>query len=177
MRRIGRILRHPATATACLLLSGAAWVAQFARTRNVYWISPGCSIEVGYGGGGLWVWAAERGTFELLGSGFHAVSGSPRRYVPEFRIDRGLEITTDYGSPSSIVNGVYAHMPAWIAATALLVPPVIVLARRRPRRAGHCACGYSLAGLTDDTCPECGRMLDTSGERVEVRPPRPDQLA
>lgn len=123
MRRIGRILRHPATATACLLLSGAAWVAQFARTRNVYWISPGCSIEVGYGGGGLWVWAAERGTFELLGSGFHAVSGSPRRYVPEFRIDRGLEITTDYGSPSSIVNGVYAHMPAWIAATALLVPP------------------------------------------------------
>jgi len=48
-------------------------------------------------------------------------------------------------------------IPLWMIAvpSAAVAAWLIVISRRR---AGHCECGYKLAGLTDlAPCPECGR--------------------
>lgn len=45
----------------------------------------------------------------------------------------------------------------------LLVPALTVLSIGsflvRRNATGCCPCGYSLAGLTSDICPECGRAI------------------
>lgn len=58
-------------------------------------------------------------------------------------------------------------IPLWIpaaASAAALAPPVFMsLRRRRHLKAGRCVgCGYSLAGLTGDICPECGGATSPS---------------
>lgn len=69
----------------------------------------------------------------------------------------------------------------WIASAVILIAAVgapfasiraVLDARRHSRyRANRCtACGYSLGGLTADTCPECGRPLTT---KPAARAPTP----
>jgi len=55
-------------------------------------------------------------------------------------------------------------IPLWIpaaASAAALVPPVYLsMRRKRHGKTGRCVgCGYSLAGLSGDICPECGRTV------------------
>jgi hypothetical protein len=58
-------------------------------------------------------------------------------------------------------------IPLWIpaaAATLALLPATFVRWRSRGRaRVNGCpSCGYSLAGLRGDLCPECGRVSPTT---------------
>jgi hypothetical protein len=53
-------------------------------------------------------------------------------------------------------------IPLWIpaAASALFLTPVVIVGHRKRRRtrSGTClTCGYSLAGIVADRCPECGQ--------------------
>jgi ankyrin repeat protein len=61
--------------------------------------------------------------------------------------------------PDLMVNAILLGA-AWLVIT--LIPSVWRLNRAiRRRLGGRCeACGYSLAGLTADACPECGRKKD-----------------
>lgn len=54
--------------------------------------------------------------------------------------------------------------PAWVPVCLLLWPPARAAIRaqivRRRRRRGECAaCGYSLRGLPEPRCPECGTAI------------------
>ncbi|GJM18580.1 MAG: hypothetical protein DHS20C14_07930 [Phycisphaeraceae bacterium] len=36
-----------------------------------------------------------------------------------------------------------------------------VLRRTKQTQPGYCDCGYDLHGLPDETCPECGRRIES----------------
>lgn len=59
------------------------------------------------------------------------------------------------------VDSTYARIPTWPLVVLLTIPPIrrSIVERRRRRRVGRnecVACGYSLFGLIEPRCPECG---------------------
>lgn len=52
------------------------------------------------------------------------------------------------------------QLPLWIpSACALTAAGFVWIWHFRHRDDHACRCGYALAGLTSDTCPECGRTI------------------
>lgn len=54
------------------------------------------------------------------------------------------------------VSAGYVELPLWPIVVGCAVGAVVT--RKRRRRAGLCACGYSLQGNTSGRCPECGKI-------------------
>lgn len=55
-------------------------------------------------------------------------------------------------------NGLTVLLPFWTPAAlgALLMIPVVLICRKRPKP-DHCSqCGYNLTGAAHERCPECG---------------------
>lgn len=59
-------------------------------------------------------------------------------------------------------NNWYVRLPLWIPTVALLIWCALAWRRARFPRPGLCPrCGYDLAGLPSEQCPECGRTPTT----------------
>ncbi len=71
-----------------------------------------------------------------------------------------LWITSVWRGGSTMSTHTARGLPLWpavVISLGVLTFQVIHLLRRS--RIGRCLCGYSLTGLTTNTCPECGRTL------------------
>jgi hypothetical protein len=73
---------------------------------------------------------------------------------------------------STLASGV--GVPFWSVSIMFAAYPLMALAygpwrRRRRRRRGKCiACGYSLRGLPEPRCPECGRPFDPNRMHIPM---------
>jgi len=63
--------------------------------------------------------------------------------------------------PAWTVESSFVRLPTWLLVILLMVPPIrrSLFERKRARRMSRnecLACGYSLIGLLEPRCPECG---------------------
>lgn len=141
------------------IVAGLCWYAQVWPPMGMFWVSPMRSTQLGFGSGGVWVWEAGEMDFSLHTSGWHRVDSMSAKWKPQVRIDRSLPIMSADSSASSVVDGVFVFLPLWIGGAVFALPPLVWLARWRRRKPGHCLCGYDLAGIVSEKCPECGRGI------------------
>jgi hypothetical protein len=114
----------------------------------------------------IWINAADdrpRVRVALINGTLHAVHSAPRDQVTagdgEVRFGPFYAKRVLVGSLRASGVGV----PFWLVFAMLAIGPTAAfmrgpLRRRRRRKRGECIhCGYSLTGLTELRCPECGR--------------------
>ena len=71
-----------------------------------------------------------------------------------------LWITSVWRGGSTMSTHTKRGFPLWpIAGLSLGIITYQAIRHFRRARVGKCRCGYSLEGLTTNTCPECGRTL------------------
>jgi hypothetical protein len=94
---------------------------------------------------------------KLAAVGLVVVGTLPMIDATRFFAGRGLGLYDTW--MSTLIE--WCWTPAWL----VLLLPYAIIARRRLPGPNDCAgCGYSLAGLTGDTCPECGRTSGGLGQ-------------
>lgn len=104
----------------------------------------------------------DEGNIELAYA-YKSFSTAPRRGITRWLGPFGV---FRVGSGSSYGRWRYYVLivPLWMVVAALFIPSSIYLKRelvqRRRAKRGLCVgCGYSLTGLAEARCPECGRAL------------------
>jgi len=112
---------------------------------------------------GRWLQAVRGTAVALLG----LVCAKTTVYLLLCRYDQMIlrtYVACALGRPAVAPCSVEGFTPSAISAYVLGYLPIIAVAvlalTMRRRRRGHCAhCGYSLRGLTEDRCPECGTVF------------------
>ncbi len=99
----------------------------------------GRKIEVGYGFGGIHLWAHSEPTSSPYGWAFRH----------DFRL---------IWAPMTFQRGTGLRLPIWILLLVSALPTAYLFWRDRRYPRGHCqGCGYDLTGNVSGVCPECGR--------------------
>ena len=95
----------------------------------------------------------------------YGISLARRGQVAPFGLQWKRPIVPSAGS-SAAVHSSMVRAPAWVPVVLLLAYPTLAYIRgpiqtRRRRRRNECVrCGYSLVGLPEPRCPECGRPIE-----------------
>lgn len=124
-------------------------------THNVLWISPS---------GHFWLLIRNGQTtiqhFRLLGG---RSGGPPGWEWPDDFGPRQEPVAWGFSLDRSS-NSLAISVPNWAPLLATVLPTAYAWHRCRRVPRGHCAkCGYDLAGITNNICPECGNASDPMG--------------
>jgi hypothetical protein len=113
----------------------------------------GWSLDFSLSGGSLWASCTE-----YHGAGTYAtVQPAPQvpwRWSP-LEYENFVNV---YGARQRLLR--VAIWPLWLI---LSIPTARLWYLRLRRKPGHCRCGYELAGLAGENCPECGRVVVREG--------------
>lgn len=155
MIRIPRRLLLFASAAFCVSMVGlSAW--------SIWFDQEGMVPDVRINGPHVYLWLRE-GRF-LIGrsSEFHIM-----HLDHNFRLPPVASEFAEFSKTASRLpwttpwNGLTIFLPFWTPAAlgVLVMIPVLLTCRKRPKP-GHCIqCGYNLTGAAHECCPECGHVL------------------